>query len=35
MQDKIEDVMAGIGIGLFVGLALFLVWCALTPVAAP
>lgn len=31
MQDKIEDVMAGIGIGLFVDLALYLVWCAVTP----
>lgn len=34
MQDKIEDVMAGTGIGLFVGLALYLVWCAVTPAPA-
>ena len=34
MQDAIEDFMAGLGIGLFVGLALYLVWCALTPAPA-
>lgn len=34
IQNSIEDFLAGVGIGLFLGLALYLVWCALTPAPA-
>jgi hypothetical protein len=35
IQNSIEDFLAGVGVGLFVGLTLYLVWCAITPGNGP